>query len=86
MTQRACVFISNVDDSEVRSECNGSQSFNCSRSVQRTHIEHGQSYILGRTYCWHCQYALSTAKESEIIFKLYKINWIFLPFQDGPER
>lgn len=31
MTQRTCIFISDVDDSEVRSECNGSQSFNFSR-------------------------------------------------------
>ena len=35
MTQRACVFISDVDDPEVRSECSGSQSFNFSRSVQK---------------------------------------------------
>ena len=37
MTQRACVFIPNVDDSEVRSDCKGSQSFNFSRSVKNEH-------------------------------------------------
>ena len=48
MTQRACVFISNVDDSEVRRECNGSQSFNFSRSAQKNtkeEDEYGQIFI-----------------------------------------
>ena len=77
MTQRACVFIPNVDDSEVRSDCNGSQSFNFSRSVQNEHKNEiwPPSYIMRGTYCWHCQSALSTVRdgwsESEsIIFEL----------------
>jgi len=44
MTQRACVFISDVDDSEVRSDCNGSQSFNVARSARK----HGHQYHIIR--------------------------------------
>lgn len=29
---------------------------------------------IGRTYCWHCQSALSATKESEITFELDKID------------